>query len=110
MDKIIANERNPIIKQSMRCEKAVTKSNRHKDGSLEECLTAVRLLQGLPNSNSNKNRYLGDEAYNAGIIYYFAKDNKIKAYEYWYLAAKLGNKSAQENLGIMCQDNPWVCK
>jgi TPR repeat protein len=39
-----------------------------------------------------------------------AKQDKIKSYQYWMKAAKQGNKTAQNNLDILCQQSPWACK
>lgn len=38
------------------------------------------------------------------------KQNKIKAYNYYMEAAKIGNKNAQENLDYLCKNSPWACK
>jgi len=38
------------------------------------------------------------------------EQNKIKAYQYWMEAAKMGNTGAQHNLGILCRQNPEACK
>jgi TPR repeat protein len=43
------------------------------------------------------------------IMYYKNKD-KIKSYQYFLKAAKLGNLTAQDNLDILCKKSPWVCK
>ena len=59
--------------------------------------------------NAKQDR-LGSISYNTGQIYFFGQDNKIKAYEYWYKAAKYGYKNGQKNLGILCKENPWACK
>ncbi len=47
---------------------------------------------------------------NAGLLYDESKGDKLKAYEYYMKAAKLGNIRAQKNLSIMCKNNPWACK
>jgi len=51
--------------------------------------------------------------FNLGVYYYLGKGvkkDKIKAYKYWYHAAKNGNTGAQDNLDILCKESPWACK
>jgi len=93
--------------QCIKCEKEA--NNHTKDGNIQECVKAVKLLENLSNSNPNK-RYLGSISYNTGQMYFFGQDNKIKAYEYWYKAAKYGYKGAQHNLNLLCEQYPWACK
>ncbi len=55
----------------------------------------------------------GQGCYNAGVGYYNGnriKKNYVKCYQYLDKASKLGDKEAQENLSILCQNNPWACK
>ena len=94
--------------QAIKCEKVSNKRHRNEEGSLQECVKAVKMIEESTNPKAKK--YLASEAYNTGLIYYYAKHNKIKAYEYWFLAAKHGDKSASKNLSIMCKESPWACK
>jgi len=106
-DESIASTSSQVQKQALRCEKEA--NNHAKDGNIQECVKAVKLLEALPNSNPNK-RYLSSISYNTGQMYFFGQDNKIKAYEYWYKAAKYGHKDAQNNLNLLCKQYPWACK
>jgi TPR repeat protein len=36
--------------------------------------------------------------------------NKLKAYELWIEAAKIGNPQAEDSLDLLCKESPWVCK
>lgn len=36
--------------------------------------------------------------------------DKIKAYQWWLKSARSGYSKAQQNLDILCQKSPWVCK
>ena len=50
---------------------------------------------------------------NLGFLYVKGKGvplNKIKAYQYWMKAARLGSTEAQHNLDILCKESPWACK
>ena len=45
--------------------------------------------------------------------YYYGRGitmNENKAYEHWRIAAKLGNQEAKNILGLLCEDNPSICK
>ena len=49
----------------------------------------------------------------AGIGYYsgiVVKKNYVKSYQYLDKASKLGDEQAQQNLNMLCQNNPWACK
>ena len=51
--------------------------------------------------------------YNAGVGHYNGsrvKKNYVKSYQYLDKASKLGDKGAQENLSMLCKNNPWACK
>ena len=51
--------------------------------------------------------------YNAGVGYYNGKrikKNYVKSYQYLDKASKLGDEKAQQNLNMLCQNNPWACK
>ncbi len=104
-DNQIANEGDKVWKQIYRCNKAADVSN-NKKSNPKICEKAINLIKEYPNKNGS----LSIAQYNTGLIYYFSKDNKIKAYEYWYKAARGGNKFAQENLEVLCRDDSWACK
>ena len=38
------------------------------------------------------------------------KRDRIKAYKAWLKIAKDGDKTAQNNLDILCKESPWACK
>lgn len=40
----------------------------------------------------------------------FVKKDDYLAYKYWKTAADLGNEDAKNNLNILCNENPKVCK
>ena len=96
------------MRQGLRCENEV--KNHLKNGDVNKCLKAISMLEKLSNSNNDKNKYLDSIFYNTGQMYFFGLNNKIKAYEYWYKAARLGHKAAQENLDILCNKSSWACK
>ena len=104
-DKDIANETDKVLKQIYRCNKAGDKRH-NKKSDPKICEKAIELIKIYPREDAS----IPIAQYNTGLIYYFSKDNKIKAYEYWYLAARGGNKSAQGNLEILCRDDSWACK
>jgi len=96
-----------VLNSTLDCANAAEKYFT-KESTLQKCIEAVNVIQkyyepGLKGS-------LSQSAFNTGLIYYEVKNNKIKAYEYWFLAAKYGNKSASKNLSIMCKQDPWACK
>ena len=105
-DKQIANEPDKVWKQIYRCNKATM--NHSSTANVNICLKAIELI--------NKNRYVLNEGAKESISYlnagamYVAQGDKLKAYEYYMKAAKLGNTIAQSNLSIMCKQNPWACK
>ena len=96
------------IQQNIKCEKMA--GNHLETSNAKECVKAVKMLEQLSDSNPDKLEYLDSIAHNAGQLFYFSENNKIKAYEYWYKAAKLGHKTASKNLSIMCKQDPWACK
>ena len=96
------------IQQTIKCEKMA--GNYLKTSSAKECVKAVKMLESLPDSNPDKFKYLESITLNAGQLYFFSEDNKIKACEYWFKSAKLGSKSAQENLNLIYLKYPWACK
>lgn len=57
---------------------------------------------------------VGDQFVKLGAIYdiggYGVKVNKIKAYQEYIKAAKVGNPDAQRNLDNLCKKSPWACK
>ncbi|MFA9374443.1 MAG: hypothetical protein ACERKK_09820 [Poseidonibacter sp.] len=104
-DKRIESASGKVWKQIWRCNKAANKIN-NKKSDPRICEKAITLIKKYPEESTS----LPIAQYNAGIIYYFSKDNKIKAYENWYLSARGGHKPAQENLEILCRDDSWACK
>ena len=92
-----------LSKQKLKCDKI---ANYHmRTGSPKECIKAVEMIKKTADKQG-----LVDYLYNTAQLYFFSEHNKIKAYEYWYEAAKLGDKEASENLSLLCQQDPWVCK
>ena len=82
--------------------------NHLRTSSAIECVKAVEMME--QSTNSKEKEHLTSESYNTGQLFYFSEHNKIKAYEYWYKAAKSGSILAQKNLSAMCKEDPWACK
>jgi TPR repeat protein len=100
------NNSSGYMKQNIKCEKAA--SNYLKGGDIQECIKAVNLIN---KSNDPKAKeYLASETFNLAFMYDEGIKDKLKAYKYYMEAAKLGHINAQNNLRIMCKNNPWACK
>ena len=103
-DKLIANESSKEWKQSYRCVKVTL--NHSSTGDVNECLKSISLQKKNPNTGLN----IAITYLNTGVLYNESVGDKLKAYEYYMKAAKLGNVQAQKNLTIMCKQSPWACK
>ena len=99
-DKEIANRSDKAWEQIYRCNKEAI--NHKYDGDVNVCLKAVEL-------SKNKGDAYAIMLLNTGAMY-ISQGDKLKAYQYYMKAAKLGETTAQSNLSIMCKQDPWVCK
>ncbi len=94
-----------VNKQIVNCNKEA--KNHLKTGDVNICLKALKMEQQIfPHEKS----IISDLTALVGLLYDESKGDKLKAYEYYMKAAKLGNIDAQKNLSIMCKNNPWACK
>ena len=103
-DKRISEETIEVWKQIWRCDKAV--QNHMYTANVNICLKAIKLKKqnGVEESDF-------DAIYEyTAILYSESAGDKLKAYEYFMKAARLGNTNAQKNLDIMCKQSPWACK
>ena len=105
-DKKIASASDKIWKQYYKCRKAVEYDS--KTSKPEVCKKVLPLIKSSKKSHVLHNQK-ADILLKIGVIHYRQNDY-IKAYEYWYKSAKLGNTSAQHNLDILCKEHSWVCK
>ena len=104
-DRLIANEPDMYWKQSYKCNKAM---HHPSTSDVNDCLKSIELIKKNPNGGLS----LSIVYLNTGVIYNYHND-KLKAYEYYMKAAKLGGKAgvqAQKNLNNMCKESPWACK
>jgi TPR repeat protein len=56
---------------------------------------------------------LSKAQYDLGLMYYegLGTDaNKSQSYHYWTLAQKAGDKDAEHNVKVLCQNNPKICQ
>ncbi len=93
--------------QLLSCEASVS-NNKAKTSSPSACIKSINEIK--KSSDSKAKKYLAESLFNTGLIFYLSENNKIKAYKYWYKAAELGLKQAQENLEILCRNDSWACK
>jgi len=105
-DKQIKNETDPIWKQIRICDKAAL--NNFSTADVDDCLKVIPLKENSQNKFSDKS--FGIIYLNIGLLYDESKGDKLKAYEYYMKAARLGNIQAQKNLNIMCKESSWACK
>ena len=103
-DKLIANESSEYWKQSYKCDKAAL--NHKRTGDVNECLKSIELQKKKPNGKLN----ISITYTNVGVLYELSEKNYLKAYEYYMKSAKLGSKTSQQNLDILCRKHSWACK
>jgi len=72
-------------------------------GVEQDWLKAVKLYEKACNNGC------GAGCNELGVMFYEG-GYKIKAYQYWMKAARLGSTEAQHNLDILCKESPWACK
>ena len=98
------------LHQVLLCENEM---NYHaNEGKIDVCLKAVKYIQkgyDLGILKNRKKEFIAESYLNAGVIAYSSGD-KIKSYQYFIKAAKLGDTQAQKNLDILCKESPWACK
>ena len=105
-DRTIANESDPIYKQTYRCAKSAT--NHPKTANIDICLKVMKAEE----QTSKYSHYRGDLPYvyvNVAILY-ASQGQPSKAYKYFKKAEKLGNPHATNGLNILCRKSPWACK
>lgn len=102
-DKIISDQTTEVWKQIWRCNKATM--NHSSTANVNICLKAVKLEK----KNNFKEEEIKITYLNIGVMYDNQGD-KLNAYKYYMKSAKLGNTRAQQNLSIMCKQDPWACK
>lgn len=102
-DKIISDQTTEVWKQIWRCNKATM--NHLSTANVNICLKAVKLEK----KNNFKEEEIKITYLNIGVMYDNQGD-KLNAYKYYMKSAKLGNTRAQQNLSIMCKQDPWACK
>jgi len=104
-DKMInSNNYSEMSKQSIRCNKAALNHPHSSDVNI--CLKVVEMMK----AKGYNDRACRIEYLDIGLLYDLSKNDKLKAYEYYMKAARLGNIQAQKNLNIMCKESPWACK
>jgi len=98
------------LHQVILCENEMTYHS--KNGNANICINAAKYItngEDLGVLLNKKQTFLAESYLNAGVIYAHSGD-KLNAYKYYMKAAKLGEITAQNNLGILCKNNSWACK
>ena len=99
----ISKETTELRKQLYRCAKEAM--NHNNSGNAEVCVKANKLME-QNGGFSNEDIAIG--YLNTGILY--EHSDKRKSYKYYFMATKLGNANAKNNLVVMCLHNMWACK
>ena len=86
-----------------------------KDGDASVCINAAKSIikgENLGVLSKDKQNFIVESYLNAGLIYDETGDD-LNGYKYYMKAANLGGSNgiqAQNNLNLMCKENPWACK
>jgi len=99
-DTAIQNEKNPLVKQTLKCEKEATN---HKDyGNPQICIDSANLYEAKKTLSNNEKSDYGEAYNNAGIMYTFGKNNKdyIQAYKMFLKAYNIGYRESHPDVMV----------
>ena len=105
-DKKISEQTTEVYKQMWRCNKA--SMNHMRTANVDICLKAIKLIKKNPNKVGKDD--ISVIYGNTGLLYDESTGDKLKAYEYYMKASRMGSINAQKNLNIMCKQSSWACK